>query len=69
MSSNGIVIVGGSTSAADATAVNQSLPNAAAPNNVLAPFWTDLNPAAAGGVRVGILSDGADSWIVVDWAA
>ena len=56
------------TSAADATAVNQSLPNAAAPNNVLAPFWTDLNPAAAGGVRVGVLTDGADSWIVVDWA-
>jgi hypothetical protein len=68
VSSNGIVIVGGATSAADATPLNQSLPNAAAPNNVLAPFWTDLTPAATGGVRIGILTDGADSWIVVDWA-
>jgi hypothetical protein len=67
VSSNGIVIVGGAASAADATPTNQNLPNATAPNNVLAPFWTDLNPAAAGGVRIGVLSDGADGWIIVDW--
>ena len=71
VSSNGIVLVGGDTSAAGATAVNQRLPNAVLPNNVLAPFWTDLDPsvgAALGrGVRVGTLTDGADTWIVVDW--
>jgi len=69
VSSNGIVIVGGAASAADATPVNQNLPNAAAPNNVLAPFWTDLNPAAAGAVRIGVLQDAADTWVVIDWEA
>jgi hypothetical protein len=33
-----------------------------------AAFWTDLNPAAAGVIRVGVLTDGIDNWIVVDWA-
>lgn len=67
--SNGIVVVGGSTSGADATPANQSLPNATPPNNVLAGFWTDLNPGAGGAVRVAILGDGTNSWIVVDWAS
>ena len=55
----GTLIVGGGT-AADATPSNQRLPNAAPPNNVLAPFWTDLNPAASGAVRVGVLTNGVD---------
>ncbi len=66
--SNGYVVVGGGTSA-DVNFLNQSLPNAARPNNVLAPFWTDLNPAAGGAIRVGTLTDGTHTWIVVDWAA
>ena len=41
--SNGYAVVGGGTHA-DVDYVNQSLPDEAAPNNVLAPFWTDLNP-------------------------
>jgi hypothetical protein len=48
---------------------NQNLPDATVPNNVLAPFWTDLNPAAAGELRIGTLTDGNDTWIVVDWSA
>jgi subtilisin family serine protease len=66
--SNGYVVVGGGTGA-DVTVVNQNFPNPARPNNVLAPFWTDLNPAAGGAVRIGILSDGTDDWIVIDWNA
>lgn len=66
VSSNGILVVGGGT-AADATPANQQLPNATGPNNVLAGFWTDLNPAATGTVRIGTLSDGANEWIVVDY--
>jgi hypothetical protein len=66
--SNGVVIVGGSTGAADATPTNQSFPNATTPNNVLAPFWTDLNPAAGGGgMRIATLTDGVDTWLVMDW--
>jgi subtilisin family serine protease len=66
--SNGYVVVGGGTSA-DVTFVNQKLPDPAPPNNVLAPFWTDLDlsPSKGGAVRVANLTDGIDTWIVVDW--
>ena len=65
--SNGYVVVGGGTNA-DVQSVNTDLPNAAAPANVLAPFWTDLNPSLVGGaIRITVLTDGIDNWIVVDW--
>jgi hypothetical protein len=35
---------------------------------VLAPFWTDLNPASGGAIRIGVLTDGVNSWIVIDFA-
>jgi hypothetical protein len=66
--SNGYVIVGGSTVPADNTSTNQNLPNPTLPNNVLAPFWTNLNPASAGALRIAVLTDGLDTWIVLDWA-
>jgi hypothetical protein len=65
--SNGYVVVGGGTSA-DIVFRPQIFPVAARPNNTVAPWWTDLNPAAAGAVRIGILSDGVTRWLVVDWA-
>jgi subtilisin family serine protease len=73
VTSNGYIVLGGGTSA-DVAFLNQNLPNAARPNNVLAPFWTDLNPgaippASTAGIRVGILTDGTNSWVVVDYAA
>jgi hypothetical protein len=66
--SNGYVVVGGGTSS-DVNFFPQTFPNAARPNNVMAPFWTDLNPAAAGGgaIRIGTLTDGSSTWIVVDF--
>jgi subtilisin family serine protease len=67
--SNGYVLVGGSTSGADVSINNQNFPDPTRPNNVLAPFWTDLNPGASGAVRVGTLTDGVNTWIVVDWDA
>lgn len=45
ISSNGVLQPGGATSA---TAATQYLPNAAAPNNIIAPLWTDLNLDAGG---------------------
>lgn len=66
ITSNGYVVVGGA-GAGDVTARPQALPDPAAPNNVLAPLWTDLNPEAGGTVKVIVLSDGVDSWIVVEW--
>ncbi|MCL5996182.1 MAG: S8 family serine peptidase [Chloroflexi bacterium] len=66
--SNGYVVIGGG-SGSDVSINNQNFPDPTRPNNVLAAFWTDLNPAAAGAIRVGTLTDGADTWIVVDWEA
>lgn len=66
--SNGYVVVGGGTGA-DISINNQYFPNATPPNNVLAPFWTDLNPGATGAMRIGSLTDGTNSWIVLDWDA
>ncbi len=67
-SSNGYAVIGGSTGPADNSLNNQNFPDLAHPNNVLAPFWTDLNPAGAGELRIGALTDGVDTWIVMDWA-
>jgi minor extracellular serine protease Vpr len=71
MSSNGLVIVGGG-SASD-TWNNKSLPDSANPNNILAPFWSDLDltdgTGDSGGGQFGIqfLTAGADTYIVVEW--
>ena len=42
MTSDGYLVAGGGE-AADVEFVPQDMPDPAAPNNVLAPFWTDLN--------------------------
>ena len=51
----------------------QESPDAAPPNNVIAPFWSDLTGDAgtpAGrpetGIYVDVLTDGVDSWLVVE---
>ena len=64
--SDGYVVVGGGTTA-DISPLNQDFPNAAAPNNVLAPFWTDLDFTRGGALRVSILTDGVNRWLVVDF--
>ncbi len=64
--SNGYVVVGGGASA-DVTFVPQPIPSSTRPNNIIAPFWTDLNPAEGGAVRIGVLGDGTTSWLIVDY--
>jgi subtilisin family serine protease len=70
ITSNGYVVVGGGA-AADVEFVPQSMPDPAQPNNVIAPWWTDIDLSQAAtsntGVRVTILTDGADDWLVVDY--
>lgn len=66
--SNGYLVAGGSAGSSD----NQccDLPGEASPappNNVLAPFWTDLDGTAAPGIRAEILGDGTNNWLVVQW--
>ena len=64
--SNGYIVVGGGT-AEDNNCCNLSRsPNPARPNNVLAPFWTDLDGTGAPGI-LAVLTDGVSDWIVVEW--
>jgi hypothetical protein len=68
--SNGYIVLGGGTGA-DINFAPQTFPNPARPNNVIAPFWNDLNTTgggAAGTIRINVLSGGGQSWIVVDFA-
>jgi hypothetical protein len=69
VTSNGYAVVGGGGSE-DLDFVPQTFPDPASPNNVLAPFWTDLNPEdapASGAIRAAFLTDGVDTWLVIDW--
>lgn len=64
VSSNGYVQAGASSTN---SLNNQNFPNPDDPDSTLAALWTDLNPAVAGAVRIGTLTDGTDTWTVVDW--
>jgi hypothetical protein len=66
VTSDGYGVAGGAGTG-DITAAPQHLPDPAQPNGVLAPFWTDLDGSAAPGVLATLLSNGQDTWIVVEW--
>ncbi len=61
--SNGYVIVGGDITDADNNCCDPQMPDPARPNNVLAPYWTDLNPEAGGEVYLALVGD----YLVVEW--
>jgi hypothetical protein len=66
VTSNGYLVAGGGTGQ-DVEFDPPGIPNMARPNNVLAPFWTDLDGTSAPGIRVVILTDGVNRWIAVEW--
>jgi hypothetical protein len=70
VTSNGYVVIGGGASA-DVVFVPQTMPDPARPNNVIAPWWTDLDLSQAAtpntGARIAILTDGSDRWLVIDY--
>ena len=65
--SNGYVILGGGSSEDNNCCDLPDGPDPARPNNILAPFWTDLDGTAAPGIRVAFLGDATDEWLVVEW--
>ena len=65
--SNGYLVVGGGTSADVEFEPPATFPDAATPNNVVAPWWTDLNPADGGALRIATLSDGVNTYLVSEW--
>ncbi|GAA0941035.1 S8 family serine peptidase [Virgisporangium aurantiacum] len=68
ITSNGYLILGGGDERDVVCCELGQLPNPARPNNVLAPFWTDLDGTGAPGVLAGVLTaaDGS-SWLAVEW--
>ncbi len=67
MVSNGYALAG-TGDANDINFIPQAFPDAARPNNTLAGFWTDLNPEFGGAMYAAELTDGFDTWIVLEWA-
>ncbi|GIG14357.1 peptidase S8 [Catellatospora methionotrophica] len=69
--SNGYLVVGGGTAQdvrfAPPGEEGEQAPDADRPNNVLAPYWADLDGSAADGVRVAAVRGGGVEWIVVEW--
>jgi subtilisin family serine protease len=65
--SNGYLVAGGATAEDNKCCDLPSGPDPSRPNNVLAPFWTDLNGTGTEGIFVAVLADGPDAWIVVEW--
>jgi uncharacterized repeat protein (TIGR01451 family) len=70
MSVNGTLEVGTASGIA-ASFSNQNLPDPVTPNNILAPFWRDLNgcpgDGSQGNLYAATLSAGPFQWFVVEW--
>jgi hypothetical protein len=67
VSSNGYLVVGGGTAEDNNCCDLTQIPDTARPNNVLAPFWTDLDGTDTPGIYIDVLTDDVDEWIVVEW--
>lgn len=67
MTSNGYLIAGVGSDE-ELSPFPQNFPDPIIPNNVLAPFWTDLDPAEGGNLYAALLSlSSGDAWIVFEW--
>ncbi|NUS05144.1 MAG: serine protease, partial [Nonomuraea sp.] len=65
--SDGYSVAGGTNGADDIAFQPQALPDPARPNGVLASYWTDLDGTGAPGIYAANLTDGVNSWLVVEW--
>jgi subtilisin family serine protease len=69
VTSNGYLVVGGGGVEDIECCDLRRLPDPARPNNVLAPFWTDLDGTGAPGILAGILRNNATGaeYLVIEW--
>ena len=67
--SNGYIVPGTASSQDNNCCALTGIPSTARPNNVLAPFWTDLTGEGAPGVLINVLAtaDGSLAWTVIEW--
>ncbi|MDX1557103.1 MAG: hypothetical protein R3212_13815, partial [Xanthomonadales bacterium] len=63
---NGTVEAGSASGLATSFA-NQNLPDPTVPNNLIAPFWRDLNLGAGGNWYVAVLNAGPNQFLVFEW--
>lgn len=64
ISSNGYITFGTSGTAY----TNSPIPDPAEPNNMIAPFWDDLNPGAGGNVYVLLTGTAPNRIFTIEWA-
>ena len=62
---NGYAVVGGGGAADNLCCPPGPIPNPGTPNNVLAPFWSDLDGTGAPGIFAGTLTDGTNDFLVL----
>jgi subtilisin family serine protease len=63
--SNGLLLFG--SNAGGTSFVNADMPNETAPNNIVCPYWDDLNPAVGGQIRFGVLGEAPNRVAVASW--
>lgn len=59
----------GTASGSTSGFINTPLPNPASPNNLLAPFWGDMNLGAGGNWYLAGVTDSVRIWDVFEWEA
>ena len=57
----------GTDSGVASSFANQDFPDEEIPNNVLAPYWRDINGCDGGSWSVGVLNSGPFQWTVFEW--
>lgn len=71
ISTNGLVITNYTDEDTSASTYSpQKLPLNNRPNNVIAPFWTDLilgDSVSDGDVFFGVVDNDSDKWVVIEW--
>jgi len=67
VNSNGYLVAGGGTSEDNNCCNLPAGADPARPNNLLAPFWTDLDGTGAPGVFAASLTDGVNDWLVFEY--
>jgi hypothetical protein len=67
VASNGYLVVGGGTAEDNNCCHLPSGPSPARPNNILAPFWTNLDGTDAPGIFAGIITNSVNDWFVIEF--
>jgi hypothetical protein len=66
VNSNGYLVAGTATSQDNNCCNLPTGPSAERPNNLLAPFWTDLDGTGAPGIYAATLTNGVQTWLVIE---